>query len=162
MPGAERGAAVAAGRTDCASCHDVTAWKSVAFNHDSTRYPLRGAHANLACDKCHTAAVAGLPARFVGLGLTCSASGCHRDPHGGQFADRPRGSTCTTCHTEAAWATLVFDHQRDTDYPLDGAHRNLKCVACHKPAGDPPVVRYRPLPHRCEDCHSAAKGGQNL
>ena len=155
-------AAPAPGRTACVSCHAESAWKAVAFDHDSTRYPLRGAHRTLACGKCHTAAAAGLPARFSGLGTTCNASGCHLDPHGGQFANRARGSTCTTCHTEAAWASLVFDHQRDTDYPLDGAHRNLKCAACHVPQGNPPATRYTLLPHRCEDCHAAAKGGQSL
>jgi hypothetical protein len=154
--------APAPGRTACAACHDESAWKAVAFDHDSTRYPLRGAHRTLACAKCHLPAAAGLAARYGGLGTTCNSSGCHRDPHGGQFADRPRGSTCTSCHTEAAWTALAFDHQRDTDYPLDGSHRNLRCVSCHRPEGDPPVARYRPLPHRCEDCHAAAKGGQNL
>ena len=163
VSGAERAlAAVQPGRTDCASCHVETAWKAVAFDHDSTRYPLKGAHQRLTCGTCHTPAGPGLPARYAGLGTTCNASGCHADPHAGQFADRARGSTCTTCHTEAAWASLVFDHQRDADYPLDGAHRNVRCALCHKPEGNPPVVRYRPLPHRCEDCHGAAKGGRSL
>ena len=163
VPGAGHPAAEPArGRTACMACHDETAWKSVAFDHDSTRYPLRGAHRALACGKCHAPARAGLAARFSGLGTSCDASGCHLAPHGGQFAERARGSACTSCHTEAAWASLAFDHQRDTDYPLDGAHRNVRCVACHRPQGDPPLVHYRPLPHRCEDCHATAKGGQNL
>jgi len=38
----------------------------------------------------------------------------------------------------------------------------VRCALCHKPEGNPPVVRYRPLPHRCEDCHGAAKGGRSL
>jgi hypothetical protein len=91
--------------------------------------------------------------RFAGLPLTCNGAGCHVDPHAGQFAARTRGSACTACHTEAAWASLVFNHQTDTDYPLDGAHRRLQCAACHKSQGQPPVVHYLPLPHRCEDCH---------
>lgn len=155
MAATEAGARVA-----CTPCHVTDAWTPPRFDHDSTRYPLRGAHARVACDKCHTSAGPGLPARFSGLGTTCNASGCHRDPHGGQFAARPRGGTCTTCHSEAAWATLAFDHQRDSAYPLDGAHRKVKCASCHRPEGTPPVVRYRPLPHRCEDCHSPAQGGQ--
>jgi hypothetical protein len=129
------------------------------FDHDSTRYSLRGAHRSLACSRCHVPLAAGRPVRFAGLGTSCDAGGCHRDPHEGQFADRSRGSACTSCHTETAWASLVFDHQRDTDYPLDGAHRNLKCVACHRPTGQPPLVQYRPLPHRCEDCHTLAGPG---
>jgi hypothetical protein len=160
VPGARPAApAEASARTACTPCHDTEAWRPAAFDHDSTRYPLRGAHRALACSRCHRPAAAGRPVRFAGLGTTCDAAGCHVDPHGGQFADRARGSACTSCHTEAAWASLVFDHQRDTDYPLDGAHRNLKCVACHRPEGQPPLVRYRPLPHRCEDCHAGGGGG---
>jgi hypothetical protein len=140
----------------CTPCHTTEAWRPAAFDHDSARYPLRGAHAPLACAKCHQPPAPGSPVRFSGLPLTCNGAGCHADPHGGQFADRTRGSACTTCHTEAAWATIAFDHRRDTDYPLDGAHSRVRCVACHKPEGQPPVVRYRPLPHRCEDCHALA------
>ena len=152
-----------AARIACTPCHATARWDSVTFDHDSTRYPLRGAHRALACGKCHKAAAAGRPVRFAGLPLTCDGAGCHLDPHGGQFADRPRGGTCTTCHTEAAWASLVFDHQRDSDYPLDGAHRRLRCVACHKPDSAGGVVRFRPLPHRCEDCHpTASPGGRSL
>jgi hypothetical protein len=162
IPGA-RGLAVAEGAavTTCGACHDTEAWRPAAFDHDSTRYPLRGAHRPLACAKCHQPAAAGLPVRFSGLPTTCEAAGCHPDPHGGQFADRPRGGACTTCHTEEAWKQVLFDHQRDADYALDGAHRNVRCVACHKPQGEPPVTRYRPLPHRCEDCHTPGPGGGN-
>ena len=160
VPGARPAArAEAAARLACTPCHVTDGWRPVGFDHDSTRYPLRGAHRTLACSQCHRPAAAGQPVRFTGLGTSCGAAGCHRDPHAGQFADRTRGSDCTSCHTETAWASLVFDHQRDTDYPLDGAHRNLKCVACHRPDGDPPLVRYRPLPHRCEDCHNLAGPG---
>jgi hypothetical protein len=158
VPGARPAARSEAGaRLACTPCHDTDAWKPAMFDHDSTRYPLRGAHRALACSRCHRPPAAGQPVRFAGLGTTCDAASCHRDPHGGQFATRARGSACTSCHTETAWATLVFDHQRDSDYPLDGAHRRLKCVACHRPTGQPPLVRYYPLPHRCEDCHALAR-----
>ena len=145
--------------TECAACHTEVAWAAVTFDHDSTGYPLRGAHVRVACGKCHTPAASGRPARFKGLGTTCGASGCHADPHGGQFASRPRGGACASCHTDAAWATLVFNHLTDSDFPLDGAHRRLPCADCHRPEGTPPMVRYYPLPHRCEDCHAVAPPG---
>ncbi len=166
VPGTRPAAATeTASRAACTPCHVTAAWDAVAFDHDSTRYPLRGAHRTLACGKCHTAPAPGRPIRFAGLPLTCNGAGCHVDPHAGQFAGRQRGSACTTCHTETAWASLVFNHQTDTDYPLDGAHRRLRCVACHKSEGQPPVVRYLPLPHRCEDCHPVVPkppGGRTL
>jgi hypothetical protein len=145
--------------TLCETCHGVEAWKPITFEHDSTRYPLRGAHRRLACGRCHTrpaGASPDVPITYSGLPTTtCNASGCHTDPHRGQFADRSRGGECTTCHSEDGWQTLLFDHQQDSDWPLDGAHVDVRCVECHRPEGRPPFVRYRPLPHACEDCHPA-------
>jgi len=165
VPGARIVAAAGGGNgrtTTCDGCHDVDTWTSVTFDHDSTRYPLRGAHRRLACGRCHTrpAGQPTAPARFTGLGTTCAAAGCHEDPHRGQFAARARGGACTTCHSEAAWSSLRFDHQRDADWPLDGAHRTVRCAECHKPQGSPPFVQYRPLPHRCEDCHATGTEGR--
>jgi hypothetical protein len=41
------------GITDCARCHGFEAWKPSAFDHDSARFVLDGAHRNLACHECH-------------------------------------------------------------------------------------------------------------
>jgi len=144
-----------AGRT-CETCHTTAAWQGARgdFDHAGTRYPLRGAHRNLACGSCHATRANGTTA-FRGLPLTCSAAGCHGDPHGGQFNGRERGETCTTCHDEDGFKPVRFDHQTDTDWPLDGAHSRAACSACHRPQGSPPVVRWRSLPHRCEDCHAS-------
>ena len=140
------------GRT-CDGCHTVEAWERVTFNHDDTRYPLRGAHVRLACARCHTPAPdrPGGPIRFHGLPLTCE--GCHTSPHGGQFAGRTGGDACTVCHSDEHWKPSIFDHLTDSNWPLDGAHRNVPCNACHRPQGQPPVVRYRGTPMQCEDCH---------
>ena len=139
----------------CESCHDVEAWARVTFNHDSTRYPLRGAHLTLRCSSCHTRENNDPRAlvRFRGLPLTCEAAACHGDPHGGQFAGRAQGSACTTCHTKSRWRPSEFDHLTDSDWPLNGAHRHVACAACHRPDHPGGVVRYRPLSQRCEDCH---------
>ena len=160
VPGARGvGESGTAAGTRCEACHETEAWRPAAFDHDGTRYPLRGAHGRLTCARCHTPPPdnARAPVRFAGLPLDCA--GCHTDPHGGQFAERARGAACTTCHTDTAWRSVVFDHQRDSDFPLDGAHQPLACTACHKPEGQPPVVRFLPLPHRCEDCHRTAPPG---
>ena len=49
----------------------------------------------------------------------------------------------------------VFDHDKDSRFPLDKDHRNLACVACHKPVefAGRSVVRYKPLGIVCADCH---------
>jgi len=45
---------------------------------------------------------------------------------------------CTKCHTAGAWTPLLskleFDHQVDTDFPLEFGHADLPCTSCH--AGD--------------------------
>jgi hypothetical protein len=141
----------------CDVCHVTDAWVQVSgFDHDRTRYPLRGAHQRITCGRCHKTERPGTPIRFRGLPLECADAGCHGDPHGGQFATRQRGNTCVTCHSDEHWKPVVFDHQTDSDWPLDGAHRNVPCAGCHRPSGTPPVVKYRPLPHACQDCHAAA------
>jgi len=139
----------------CESCHATDAWERVTFDHDSTRYPLRGAHATRRCSVCHTRPEGQptAPIRFRGLPTTCGVAGCHIDPHGGQFGGRARGDACTTCHSEDRWKPAAFDHQTDSDWPLDGRHRDVRCGACHRPQGEPPVVRFRYTPQRCEDCH---------
>lgn len=146
------------GERRCETCHITESWERVAgFDHAATRYPLRGAHLRVPCGRCHPAAAPGEPIRFRGLPLSCGTAGCHEDLHGGQFAGRARGDACTTCHDEDAWRPVRFDHQTDSDWPLDGAHRPAPCTACHRPAGTPPVVRWRPLAHRCEDCHAGGR-----
>jgi hypothetical protein len=39
--------------THCVDCHNASRWKPSTFDHDKTRLPLTGGHANVACDKCH-------------------------------------------------------------------------------------------------------------
>lgn len=145
----------------CATCHTDAGWEISAFDHALTGFTLEGAHAEAACLECHPSAEHGGEARPLALaGTPSDCAECHDEPHGGQFDGRAGG--CASCHSAVSWADLLFDHDRDSTYPLDGAHAQAPCASCHLPepgtrqAADPgqPVVRYRPLPTRCEDCHS--------
>ncbi len=41
---------------DCARCHTTSAWKPASgFSHDNAKFQLTGAHATVACAKCHCA-----------------------------------------------------------------------------------------------------------
>ena len=79
----------------------------------------------------------------------------------GQFNDE----LCSKCHQVAAWSTLKFDHDKDSRFPLEGAHRKAACGSCHlgeawdadKPGEK--VVRYQPLPLKCAGCHPDAHVG---
>ncbi|MEN8254183.1 MAG: cytochrome c3 family protein [Verrucomicrobiota bacterium] len=86
--------------------------------------------------------------------LACAT--CHVDIHRGQF--RRNGTTeCERCHdTTKQWSAEAFAHDRDSDFKLDAAHAKVACSACHVPVPQPdgtPVVQYKPLTKRCEDCH---------
>lgn len=154
----------------CEACHRVEGWRQASFDHARTRFTLSGAHARVACQRCHTQVDAGTPrarVRYQGLALACE--GCHEDPHQGQLtrAALPSQSggppsPCERCHTSRDWRPSKFDHGRDARYALDGAHVRLACEVCHKREGVPggaTLVRYRPLPTACKDCHGAPRRG---
>lgn len=148
-----------AGSEGCASCHDVSNWRTVRFDHDRTRLPLTGRHAALACAGCHADQSAAAPARLSGLPRDCA--GCHRDVHAGQLA-RGGVTACERCHSVDGFRpTVGFDHGRDARWALDGAHARVACAGCHRAesvAGES-IVRYRPLPFDCAGCHSPAEQG---
>ena len=139
----------------CSGCHATEAWPQVVFDHSATRFALTGAHLRIRCSSCHTrpADDPRAPVRFRGLPTTCSDAGCHGQPHGDQFAERAGGTECTTCHSSDHWRPANFDHQTDSDWPLDGAHRNVPCASCHMREAPGLPVRFHPLPHQCQDCH---------
>ena len=41
------------GVTDCARCHVTNSWFPEKFDHDNTRFPLTGRHAQIDCRACH-------------------------------------------------------------------------------------------------------------
>jgi len=104
----------------CADCHTDKDWKETRFDHDKTRFVLRGKHAGLKCQSCHK------DTRYKETPKTCL--GCHQqdDKHKGRF-----GQKCDACHTDRNWNVVQFDHDTDTRYPLRGRHRGLKCETCH-------------------------------
>ena len=151
------------GRDSCLRCHVETSFRALdhGFDHERwTGFVLAGKHAAIDCETCHAPL---LPAAEDGrtwaraAGTTCAD--CHQDPHAHQF--ETNGTTdCRRCHkTAERFADLAFRHDLDSRFPLGEPHRKLACTACHKPVrdGDVDVVRYRPIPFQCADCH----GGQN-
>jgi len=123
----------------CGDCHNEKTWKHALFDHGLTRFPLLGRHAHLKCKACHRSA------RFKDASIRCVS--CHRkdDDH-----KRRLGPDCGLCHDARSWKRWSFDHNRQTSFVLDGAHRNLICISCHKrPTSGRPT-----LPGTCNDCHA--------
>lgn len=159
---------------DCRACHGLDAWRPSRYGirlHDGATFALRGAHAATPCVACHTelraapavktlaaAAAAMRPLRFEAPKRACAD--CHPTPHGTQFANRKDGGACDGCHDENAYTPASrFDHDRDSAYKLEGAHRRVPCRSCHDTRPGPdgkPFTTWRPVPTRCEACHVSA------
>lgn len=151
----------------CLNCHNNASWHQVTFDHDRTNFKLIGKHQNADCQKCHMPTVDAKGKRtFIFKGAAQVCSGCHEDVHQGQFRHlMPSGAEtidCTLCHDQQKWAPVRFDHRQNARFPLEGAHVNVSCSACHKKeiVGGRECVRYRPISYRCEDCHTIVKERQ--
>ena len=156
-------------REQCAQCHSehngedfqLIHWlpSLKGFDHSQTGYILQGKHAQVDCNKCHTAAHVREPQRsqikmkdlnrtFLGLLQDCTT--CHNDPHKGQL-----GQNCLQCHNFVDWkAAQKFDHNK-TEFPLTGLHTQVACEKCHTPAAPGGEPRFSGIPFaKCSDCHS--------
>ncbi len=142
------------GEKGCRHCHGVDDWSQISYNHDDTKFPLDGKHEQVTCISCHREQQGRKTYwHFDGIDRTCRS--CHDDQHNGQFKDKEGDVVCASCHTSSGWATLRFDHDKDSRFKLEGAHKNVECGQCHKPAivGGKKRTRYKPLDTRCVSCH---------
>jgi cytochrome b subunit of formate dehydrogenase len=124
---------------ECRTCHedhrgrdvDLRPLNLATFNHKQARFTLEDKHQTLQCDQCH---VDHSPQpgerRFVGLKFQ-ACTDCHTSPH-----ESAAPANCKQCHTERGWTgrELVFSHQRDTNFPLQGKHATVDCNQCHSPS----------------------------
>ena len=145
----------------CESCHNTVTWHQVNFDHAKSRFPLIGKHVSTECMGCHVRENQGTELELIRMSpLALECGMCHKDPHRGQFLRAELGEEivmCKRCHTPEQWKTLVFDHNRDSRYKLDGAHEKVKCADCHRTVAVDDSSRYiiyRPLGMLCADCHS--------
>ena len=124
----------------CQSCHNALDWRAkVLFDHDITHFPLLGLHAALSCEECH------LKSTYKDVEKKCH--GCHKkdDEHKGRL-----GQQCQLCHNPNNWRVWDFDHNKRTNFKLDGKHKKLHCHVCHKHA----VVSMKEQLETCNDCHA--------
>jgi hypothetical protein len=126
--------------TTCQMCHDTVAWTNGTFNHNTTAFPLTGAHTvpPRQCVDCH------VNSNYTTLPTDCY--GCHKTDY--QNTTNPNHAaagfptTCTTCHTTTSWAGATFNH---TWFPQ--THGGAKvCSDCHTNPSDYSVFS-------CTVCH---------
>jgi hypothetical protein len=111
----------------CRVCHSEHRGPNGAltanFNHNALPFKLTGAHVNVPCQQCHTAARS-----TQGLANTpqdCYSCHANVDKHNGTF-----GTDCGQCHSTTSWANATFDH---TIFPIDhGTNQQAStCKTCH-------------------------------
>jgi hypothetical protein len=149
--------------TRCEECHQTTGWRQPVgrerFDHSTTVYPLEGRHSAVECRKCHNG-----PKYTTPLPHGACAD-CHQDAHQGQFAKRPDGGRCESCHDLNGFIPTRFDlaeHQQ-SPYPLTGSHTAVPCGDCHRLdllQGDEPIRRFRMADSACHECHKDEHRGQ--
>ncbi len=140
----------------CASCHVTDRWATRTVEHAKTGFVLTGAHAQLACVKCHASGVrTRLPFE------RCSA--CHANVHRDSLKE-----DCRKCHNETSFkgAAARFEHASRTSFPLAGKHDGLACRKCHTAVSgeDVPVARkvidFRGASRACVTCHKDEHKGE--
>ena len=128
--------------TTCTTCHTVATWTGATFDHNTTAFPLTGAHRAATCASCHADGV------YKGKPTACVA--CHLTNFNGTTTPNHKTAgfptTCTTCHTTTTWTGATFDHNT-TAFPLTGAHRAATCASCHADGV------YKGKPTACVACH---------
>jgi Cytochrome c7 and related cytochrome c/Cytochrome c3 len=124
---------------ECQDCHTTTSWPKTKFDHDKTRFPLKGAHIRTACADCHA------DPTYKNAPRECIACHARDDAHKGT-----RGPGCGDCHNEVKWKDSSFDHLKVGKFALNGAHAKITCDACHR-SGDMKVK----IPDKCAGCHAA-------
>ena len=135
--------------SNCETCHAPTKWTTLSFDpNKATRFALRGDHAKLACERCHTS-----NARRDRLATDCVA--CHRknDPHKGQL-----GAACDQCHKETGWRQAVaFDHDLTQLSPASGCMPPSR--ASNAIAAPPSKTPLAPAPAATRTCTTPAASG---
>lgn len=120
----------------CEQCHSTRTWEDIKPLHDVGDFALRGAHNNIACERCHRD-----NRPLAGSGNLCI--NCHRqdDIHSNGLSPR-----CGECHTQWSFAPARFDHSR-VGCNLTGVHRTVACFDCHRNGN------FAVIAPQCVNCH---------
>ncbi len=137
----------------CENCHRVSTWNEINFDHSVTSFPLEGKHLTASCRKCHFVSKGEgvTEQKFNKLGANCE--NCHADIHHAQFKENNE-VVCVRCHGFENWKPEKFDHNT-TRFKLDGGHKDVACVKCHKVIGEDNnrFINYKIKDLSCVTCH---------
>ena len=152
----------------CRTCHtehhgsagELTVLGANALDHSKFGFSLAthlvtAAGRSFECADCHA------PKSFAFTASRCES--CHREYQPDFMAEHAAewGANCRSCHDGTAATGSAFDHAR-TDFALTGAHAQVDCAGCHRPAGSPEPLAKPPVTcigcHRADDTHNGSMG----
>jgi hypothetical protein len=151
--------------SDCKDCHTVD--KPFTFSsfdlsdHQSSTFPLTGAHQATSCLECHKPRT---DQRWSFRFSDQRCVSCHKDIHEGYLTETfAQNQNCQACHQTSTWKTITFDHSQ-TAFKIRGAHQEVSCRSCHfidkKDNLGNPVQRFKNSPQNCNACHDDIHEGQ--
>lgn len=116
---------------------------AASFDHDATRFPLRGFHRFVECETCH------VNGRFKGTPMECRAchSGSSSIPGGGKSPKHiATTDNCEACHRTQDWTQLVR---------VDHGEVLGSCAQCHngQSAAGKPAAHIQTTA-ACDSCHN--------
>jgi len=124
---------------ECETCHNPRDWTDTSFDHQrDTDFDLLGNHALLQCDDCHSDDP--YADKIKPVCISCHLEDDNHDAHNGQ--------ECGTCHNDSDWTESTFAHDLQTEYTLNGAHKEVVCIDCHIE----PIFEVE-LKTTCDSCH---------
>jgi hypothetical protein len=144
----------------CRECHkdhpatprSIVSLDEKKFDHNRAAFKLKGKHLDLKCDKCHRRRPFDRDVAFYTEIKSSLCLDCHKDPHESKLDNK-----CESCHTVNDWhgKELTFDHNRDSEFQLNGKHAKVECVKCHKPRQGQILgsAVFRDLDRKCVSCH---------
>lgn len=127
----------------CLACHPAGD-AAGSFDHNTTSFPLTGAHITTSCNQCHANGYAGTP-------TACSS--CHTPDYNQSLNPNHVAlaipTDCAGCHTTVGWEPATFAIHNNY-YPLNGAHASIanQCATCHN-------GNYNTTPNTCAGCHQS-------
>lgn len=150
---------------DCKQCHTLQkpfTYSSYSIaEHQSSSYPLEGAHLATPCFACHK------PNQdqrwnFDFAGTDCVS--CHTNIHEGKISEKfIPNEDCTHCHNTNSWSQVAFDHST-TEWALAGKHTEISCRECHFETSQTASLGFEQhftgLSTNCASCHENVHGDQ--
>ena len=127
---------------DCYECHRGPAWDVTRFNHNTTGFPLTGAHQGLECGDCHRDLQS-----FKIVPRPTGCASCHeRDYRSSRFDHLAyaAGTNCQECHMLDSW---TYAHSPAWFNIRTGRHAGISCDVCHGNSQN-----YRE--YTCHACHA--------